>query len=395
MTHATISDRRKTINVLIVDDEPYLAELACRFLEMNHFSTEAAGSADEAMAKIRDGSYDIVVSDYQMPGKDGIDLLRDVRKEFPPLPFILFTGRSREEVAIQALNEGADFYLQKGGDTKAQFVELAHKIRRAVERRRAAAAIEERNEVLGAILAASPFGIALVKNRTIQWVNESLAQMLEYDTAELIGMPVRKLYKTDEEYQQTGEQIFSDLRVCGQSSFHTRLVRKSGAPMDSRVQMATLNTKNPLFSRMVTITDITKRLAITRELEHLARMPHLELNPVVEVDRSGQITYFNEAAIDLLVKHGNGAGIEAFLPPDIEEILCRIPKSDARTLYRTVRVGTASLILHITISRTYQIARISAFDTLDAQRVDTFVNGAGKTFAPGVSEGAGKNGSLY
>ena len=395
MTHPSISNLKKTITVLIVDDEPCLAELACRFLEMNHFSTEAAGSADDALAKIREKSYDIVVSDYQMPGKDGIDLLRDVRKELPALPFILFTGRSREEVVIQALNEGADFYVQKGGDQKAQFVELAHKIQRAVERRRTAAAIVERNEVLGAILAASPFGIALVKNRTLQWVNESLAQMLEYDSSELIGMTVRNLYKSEEDYQHTGEQIFSDLKDHGQSSIGTRLVRKSGAPMDCRIQMATLNTKNPLFSRMVTITDITRRLAITRELEHLSRMPHLELNPVVEVDKSGQITYFNEAAIDLLVKYGNGAGLEAFLPPDIEEILCRLPKSDARTLYRTARVGSASLILHITISRTYQIARISAFDTLDAQRVDTFVSGAEKALAPGVSERVGKNGSLY
>ncbi|HEX3002173.1 MAG TPA: response regulator [Methanoregula sp.] len=365
------------------------------FLEMRHFSTETAGSADEAMAKIREKAYDIVVSDYQMPGKDGIDLLREIRKDFPALPFILFTGRSREEVVIQALNNGADFYVQKGGDQKAQFVELAHKIQRAVERRRTASAIEERNEVLGAILAASPFGIALVKNRTIQWVNESLAQMLEYDTAEMIGMSVRKLYKSEEEYQHTGEQIFSDLKDHGQSSISTRLVRKSGAPLDCRIQMATLNTKNPLFSRMVTITDITGRLAITRGLEHLSRMPHLELNPVVEVDKSGLITYFNEAAIDLLVKHGNGAGLDAFLPPDIAEILLRIPKSDAHTLYRTARVGSVSLILHITISRTYQIARISAFNTMDARRVDTFVSGAGTALAPGVGGKTGRNGSLY
>jgi PAS domain S-box-containing protein len=395
MTQPTIHERKKTINVLIVDDELYLAELTQRFLEMNHFATDQATSADEAVAKIRNGSFDIVVSDYQMPGKDGIDLLREVRREFPVLPFILFTGRSREEVVIQALNEGADFYLQKGGDPKAQFAELAHKIRRAVERRSAAAAIEERNEVLGAILAASPFGIALVKNRTLQWVNESLAQMVGYDISDLIGMPVRKLYETDDEYQNAGEKIFSELRVHGQSNLRTRLVRRSGSHMDCEIQMATLNTKNPLFSRMVTFTDITKRLAITRELEHLSQMPHLELNPVIEVNRKGLITYFNEAAIDLLVRSGNGIGLEAFLPPDMEEILTRIPHAGAHTLYRTVRVGAASLILHITISGTYQIARISAFDTQEARRIDTIVSGGREKPIPEGTGGDGKNGSLY
>lgn len=397
MTQLTIPERKKSISVLIVDDESYLSDLAQRFLEMNHFSTEAASSADEALAKLRERSFDIVVSDYQMPGKDGIDLLRAVREEFPELPFILFTGRSREEVVIHALNEGADFYLQKGGDPKAQFAELAHKIRRAVERSSAAAAIAERNEVLGAILAASPFGIALVRNRTIQWVNESLARMLEYPVSDLIGMPVRKLYETEDEYQHAGEHIFSELRVHGQSSLRTRLVKKSGTHMDCEMQMATLNTSNPLFSRMVTFTDITKRLAITRELEQLSQMPHLELNPVLEVNMQGRITYFNEAAIDMLVRCGSTGGIETFLPPDMDEILARIPRGDARSLYRTIRIGSESLILHITLSGPYRIARIAAFDTKDAKKVDAFVQGPAETRVKGTEERRGirTDGSLY
>ena len=367
--------RNKTTNVLIVDDEPDLADIAQRFLEMNHFYTDSAYSADEALEKIRDQPFDIIVSDYQMPGKDGLDLLREVRTLNPTLPFILFTGRSREEVVIQALNEGADSYIQKGGDPKSQFVELAHKIRRAVERRNAAAAIEERNEVLGAILAASPFGIALVKNRTIQWANESLAQMLDYSVEELIGMPARKIYETDDEYNHAGEHIFSDLKVIGQSKIHTRLVRKNGPAIDCEIQMATLNTKNPLFSRMVTITDVTKRLAISRELEHLSRMPHLELNPVIEVNEQGQIVYFNEVAIEVMIRDGNGKGLEAFLPPDIREIVSRIPEADGCCVYRTIRIGSHTMILHVIISSTYRIARISAFDTNDAKRMDNLICG--------------------
>ena len=74
---------------------------------------------DEALQKIDQYPYDVIVSDYQMPEKDGIELLKQVRATRPSLPFILFTGRSREEIAIQALNEGADFYIQKAGDPKA------------------------------------------------------------------------------------------------------------------------------------------------------------------------------------------------------------------------------------------------------------------------------------
>ena len=71
-----------------------------------------------------------------MPDMDGITFLRYVRSHHEYLPFILFTGRGREEVVIEALNNGADFYIQKGGEPTAQFVELAHKITVAVEKKR-------------------------------------------------------------------------------------------------------------------------------------------------------------------------------------------------------------------------------------------------------------------
>ncbi len=371
------AEPKKAINVLVVDDEPALADIAQIFLQRNNFCTDTACSANEALKKISQYPYDAIVSDYQMPGKDGIELLRQVRSVNPVIPFILFTGRGREEVVIQALNEGADFYIQKGGDAQAQFAELSNMIRRAVERRSAAAAIEERNEVLGAILAASPFGIALVKDRTIQWHNLSLAQMLGYHTDDLISMPVRNLYDTEKDYLQAGDHIFSELKVTGQSRIQTRLRRKNGSLMDCEIQMASLNTKNPLYTRMVTFTDITKRLAISREMEHLSAMPHLELNPVIEVNDRGQITYFNEAAIDVLIRHGKGERLEAFLPQDITGILSRVPEGERQCITRTIQIGNVSMIEHITLSSAYKVARIAVFDVSEAKCVDDIISGRG------------------
>lgn len=250
-----LTGRKELINVLVVDDEPFLADIAQKFLEKNNFCTDCAYSVDSALEKIDRYPYDVIVSDYQMPEKDGIEFLKRVRATNPSLPFILFTGRSREEIVIQALNEGADFYIQKGGDPKAMFLELSHKINRAVERRDAADAIEQRNEILSAILAASPFGITLVKKRTIQWVNLSLALMLGYQTKELIGLPVRNLYPNENDYDIAGKQIISDLNVNGQSKIQAQLVRKNGSLMNCEIQMACLNTTNPLYTRMVTISE--------------------------------------------------------------------------------------------------------------------------------------------
>ncbi|MDD1699758.1 MAG: PAS domain S-box protein [Methanoregula sp.] len=121
-------------SVLYVDDEPVLLDLAKIFLESTgDFRVDTVTSAPEALDIMSRSSYDCIISDYQMPGMDGIVFLKTVRSKGNVIPFIIFTGKGREEVVIEALNSGADFYLQKGGDAKAQFVELAHKIRQAIQ----------------------------------------------------------------------------------------------------------------------------------------------------------------------------------------------------------------------------------------------------------------------
>ena len=59
-------------------------------------------SVDEAFMKLATGHYDVVVSDYEMPQKDGLEFLIELREQNNKIPFILFTGKGREEVAIQS-----------------------------------------------------------------------------------------------------------------------------------------------------------------------------------------------------------------------------------------------------------------------------------------------------
>jgi CheY-like chemotaxis protein len=126
------------ISVLYVDDEPLLLDIGKLFLERSGtFRVDIQGSAPAALEILKTRSYDAIVSDYQMPEMDGIAFLKTVRRTDPALPFIIFTGRGREEVVIEALNSGADHYLQKGGEPRSQFAELGHIITRSVERRRA------------------------------------------------------------------------------------------------------------------------------------------------------------------------------------------------------------------------------------------------------------------
>ncbi|HVP93776.1 MAG TPA: PAS domain S-box protein [Methanoregulaceae archaeon] len=133
------------ISALYVDDDTGLLEIGKFFLERNReISLDTSTSAREAMEKIRSHQYDAIISDYQMPETDGIEFLKMVRASGNSIPFIIFTGRGREEVVIEAINNGADFYLQKGGDPEAQFAELVHKIRKAVNNKRDQAALKRR-----------------------------------------------------------------------------------------------------------------------------------------------------------------------------------------------------------------------------------------------------------
>jgi len=136
------------ITVLYVDDDPEMSGAFKKILEaMSPLTVITAGSGSEVLDLVSRDLCDVIVSDYQMPGMNGIELLKKVRQS-SSLPFILFTGKGREEVVMEAINSGATFYLQKGEDLQTLFAELVHKIKAAVGNRRAELALREREEEL-------------------------------------------------------------------------------------------------------------------------------------------------------------------------------------------------------------------------------------------------------
>jgi PAS domain S-box-containing protein len=135
------------ISLLYVDDEPALLELVKNVLEDSaEFSVDTKSSVQDALAALSSRQYDAIVADYFMPEIDGIAFLQQVRKQYGDIPFILLTGRGQEEVVIKALNNGADFYLQKGGDFQIVFTELNHILKQCIRIRKTKKNLLEREE---------------------------------------------------------------------------------------------------------------------------------------------------------------------------------------------------------------------------------------------------------
>ncbi|MDY7081184.1 MAG: response regulator, partial [Halobacteria archaeon] len=150
----------ENIRVLHVDDNSTFANLTASHLEQENdiLVVEIETSASEALETLEnDGSFDCIVSDYEMPGMDGLDFLNEVRDSgvHSNIPFILFTGKGNEEIASDAISKGVTDYLQKkeGGD---QYKVLANRIVNNVERYRAEKELKRGEERLRQIIDLLP-----------------------------------------------------------------------------------------------------------------------------------------------------------------------------------------------------------------------------------------------
>jgi len=125
------------IAVLHIDDEPDFLDVASEILaqQSDKLTVIPAAGATEGLDRLATRSIDCIVSDYRMPEKDGIELLKTVREEYPDLPFILFTGEGSEAVASDAIAAGATDYLRKGHGTE-RYELLANRIENAVDQYR-------------------------------------------------------------------------------------------------------------------------------------------------------------------------------------------------------------------------------------------------------------------
>jgi PAS domain S-box-containing protein len=181
------------IFILLVDDESDFLELSEIYLKMEdpRLEIDTCIFVEDALKLLENGKYQVVVSDYQMPGMDGLEFLEVLRTQGSDIPFIMFTGRGREEVAIKALNLGADRYIQKGGDPRSQYGLLAQAIINEVSRKQAEERLYESEKKFRTVVTQSQDGIILTneEGEIIEW-NDAQVLLTQIPSSEALGQKI-------------------------------------------------------------------------------------------------------------------------------------------------------------------------------------------------------------
>jgi len=306
-SHAEIvvgfSEKSK-IRVLHVDDELGLLKVAKQCLELQGpFHVDTACSVEEALAELEKERYDAVVSDYQMPGKDGLAFLKELRAAGNSVPFIIFTGKGREEVAVKAWNLGADHYVNKSGDPETVYCELAHCLQSSVGKHVAEARTKETIWKLQTIYQNAVEGISHVDTEeNIVYANKAFADIVGYEQDQLAGMNLRKIVD-DENWAKIRSE--TEQRSQGKASRYEAVFRRSdGAVRNVLISGAPLLDHDGQFAGTIGIVlDITEQKRKEQELIENHRMLEnilaVSADAIIVTDLSGTLLECNQATLDL------------------------------------------------------------------------------------------------
>ncbi|NLD57974.1 MAG: response regulator [Methanomicrobiales archaeon] len=296
------------ISILLVDDQEDLLEISRLFLEKDgDLSVDTARSAEDALKKLRVNTYDAVVSDYNMPEMDGIEFLNEFTRLALDKPFIIFTGKSREDIVIRALNCGADFYLQKSGDAKSQYAELKNMVHQAVMRKRVEEALIRSESNHRTVVECLDDSIYMVdKNCRYLFMNAYHQRRLGITDGKYEGRDYSEFHTTDET-----ERFARAVSRCIESgkSLQDEYTR------DGRWFVRRLSpVRNATLERIFAVTIISAEITRDKKMEEALKVADENYRIVVEatqdsiytVDTDGKYLFMNSHHKKRLGINGNG-----------------------------------------------------------------------------------------
>jgi PAS domain S-box-containing protein len=320
--------KKDTLHILHVDDDVCLLEVSKQILLMeNNFEIENVSSVDEAFQKMEQQTYDAIVSDYEMPQKNGLEFLKEVREQKNDITFILFTGKGREDVAVTALNLGADSYINKNGSPETVYCELADAINKTVERKKSRKLLAASESKYRMLVEKSLQGILVTKAAPLRLVfaNEAMGKILGYSPQELLSLSPegilglvhhedRAVFFKRMENRLRGEKM--------EACFEFRAERKDGSTiwLSALANRVDYDDQPAVLGMFLDVNESKNAREILAESEDRYReLANCLPDIVFETDINGQVLFANEGAYRLSgYSQGEleaGANILQFLVP--------------------------------------------------------------------------------
>jgi PAS domain S-box-containing protein len=315
------------IRVLHVDDDVDFAELSSLFLERQSdaFEVVSEHSASEGLARLSRGDFDCIVSDYRMPGENGLEFFERIPDEYAEVPFILFTGQGSEEVASDAFSLGVTDYLQKESGTD-QYAVLANRIEQAVSNARVQRRIELTRRRFRTLVEESNDAILIVtSDGTIQYATPATEHILGKSPEDIVGTNGLDPIHPDDVEELT--RALSTLLERSEDSVQVdcRYRHADGSWIWIEVRGRNLLDHDDIGGVVVYVRDIDDRKANERELERRERKFRAvfegSADAIVIADDDGVYVDANPAACELFgVEESRllGRSIREFAPDDYD-----------------------------------------------------------------------------
>ena len=333
------------ISILHVDGDDAFLSMAKRCLEMQaNFEVESALSVQEALEILKTRKFDVIVSDYQMNGKDGLEFLEEIKAAGITTPFILFSGKGRDEVAVKALNSGAFRYIDKRGALDATYAELASCILQATHYSRAQAMLKDRERRFRAIFDSSIDAILVLNdNGEIVYNNKAAKNMMDYakdQIAKALNQHFNKQFaSTYEQNMNDGFKQLSDgnLLMTGKT-FELTLKDDSGKTTVVELSFSAFIENGQWFGVSI-VRDVSERKRQEKLLEKSQQTLKalFAYNPeaIVFTDKNFRVTDVNRSFIDLF-----GFTIESIKGKKITDFIVPAEfKKESKTIEKLIAKG--------------------------------------------------------
>jgi PAS domain S-box-containing protein len=297
-------NEKKPIRVLHVDDELGLLKVAKQCLEMQGpFQVDTASSVEEALEKLKKEKYDAVVSDYLMPGKDGLEFLKELRGKGNRTPFIMFTGKGREEVAIRALNLGANQYLNKTGEPETVYTELAHSITELAKARKAEQELLDSEERFRNLFENANDGLVFVDlSGRIMDINQKLVHMAERTKEDVVGKSFLELgLISSKDVPALVDRLRQNAMGKPTESFEFEIGEENSEKKPIEINSVLIRKENMPLGSLVIVRDITERKkkeeALRESEEKYRNLFESAMDAIVTLDLKGSITAVNSSVL--------------------------------------------------------------------------------------------------